>query len=610
MAGPTVVELSRAAVRRLAEVAPTADDALEALGQIDGVGGGPPYTIAIAGDHAARTALLNELAGQPLFDSARHDPAQIVMTLQRGTATSVRARWRDGSVDNLTAEPTPANAQAAKPRRRDPVAAPPPQANPPAIPEPAAIIRRPPWWAVWRWIWLWWRAWRADPGVRAAPARAATVVAPPSAELLDQASRTLALAAQPAVASPPARPHRLRDALRDWPADDALDGLFVEVAGGALPDEVVVIELPARANAKALDAARVDACLVACGDAGFAMTTQLAAALAIVPHLFAVGSAALPPDGGPRVRRLGPTSDVAAALIRIATIERALTVGGYAVATLTAGAAKLDEAIADAEAGFRARIADLEARRIASPDDHTAIALAGLRASIVDHAHRAVQRAADQLGGAIEQWGAAWAVQLRDAGSTDALRATAARLDGESLTALEAAKAEAYRALIDELTSGTQVRYAALVSELDAARAESPPSWLTIDVPIGEPIGGTSLGKVARRLTSLFRSLDALRGDALALLEDRVNALRHRATADVLDTEPRLEPAITATLAIALRAEVKRHGLWLAAELERERLAIDGERAQLAVLAIARDTAASDERELGAALRKLAAELP
>ena len=45
-------------------------------------------------------------------------------------------------------------------------------------------------------------------------------------------------------------------------------------------------------------------------------------------------------------------------------------------------------------------------------------------------------------------------------------------------------------------------------------------------------------------------------------------------------------------------------------ELSRAGIAIDAERAQLAVLAIARDTARSDERELVTAIDALTAELP
>ncbi|HMG52261.1 MAG TPA: hypothetical protein VK601_02240, partial [Kofleriaceae bacterium] len=140
-----------------------------------------------------------------------------------------------------------------------------------------------------------------------------------------------------------------------------------------------------------------------------------------------------------------------------------------------------------------------------------------------------------------------------------------------------------------------------LVSSLDA---------LTAEVEIAELTSSTSLGAVAPRLTSLFRSLDALRGEALAQLEQRTAKLRQVASANLLDTEPRLEPAVTGALAIALRGELERHAVWLDAELARERVAIDAERAQLAVLALIRDTARSDERELVSSLAALTAELP
>jgi len=100
--GPTVIEMARAAVRRIADAAPAAKDALAALDQIERAGVGPPYTVAIAGDHAARTALLNCLAGEHLFDPTRHDPARVMMTLQRGSITALRARRRDGSVEERT----------------------------------------------------------------------------------------------------------------------------------------------------------------------------------------------------------------------------------------------------------------------------------------------------------------------------------------------------------------------------------------------------------------------------------------------------------------------------------------------------------------------------
>jgi hypothetical protein len=758
VAGPGVVELARAAVRRLAEAAPAAGAAREVLHQLERVGAGPPYTVALAGDHAARTALLDHLAGEHLFDPARRDPERVLMTLRRGPMTALRARLRDGSVEDRTLEAPVAGASTdesrtlelprdrattaetptlalprdrattaetptlalprdrattaetstlalprdrattaetstlalprdrattaetstlalprerattaetstlALPRDRATTAEPPTAAGgsarpapeapeapgapdtpdapdaivEPAAVEPTALVRRPPWWAVWRWVLLWLRAWRARRAAQGVAAPVPSDMAPrvvPGASSADalpgaaadarpdaragHADAAAAVRSAPArvarQAAPPVDPRRrFVDALRACFADDTVERLFVEASRGPLPDTVVVIELPSRASASSLEAVGADACVVACGERGFAMTAQLEAVLAVVPHLFAVGTAAVPPGCDPRVRRLGDVAELGPALVRLATIERSLGAGARAISVLSSGCAAIDDAIAAAEAGFRKRIERLEALRITRPDDHTAAALAGVRQAIVEHAHRAIRRALDDLDAAIAQAGAAWSAQLAAAVSTDALRTIAARLDETSPAALDAAQAAVHRALIDDLTEHARAHHRDLVSALGppAASPSAAPPWLTVEVAIGELGAGTSLGAVAPRLSSLFRSLDALRSDALALLAQRIATVRQRASASVLDVEPRLEPAVTGTLAIALRAEVEHHARWLEAELTRERVAIDEERAQLAVLAIARDTAGADERALVSALEALAAELP
>jgi hypothetical protein len=201
---------------------------------------------------------------------------------------------------------------------------------------------------------------------------------------------------------------------------------------------------------------------------------------------------------------------------------------------------------------------------------------------------------------------------VREAPSTAAGRGGAPRLDEESPAALQAAQAEAHRALVDDLTEHARAHYRQLVSELrrDTTRSDAVPSWLTVDVRIGDMTSGTSLGPVAPRLSSLFRSLDALKNDAVAQLDQRIAKLRQLASANLLDTEPRLEPAVTGAVSIALRADVERHSVWLEGELARERFVIDAERAQVAVLGIVRDAARADERQLSSAVASLSSELP
>jgi hypothetical protein len=640
-----VIELARAAVRRLADAGPTADDALAALEQIERVGVGPPYMVALAGDHAARTALLNCLAGEDLFDPARHDPARVVMTLRRGSITMVRARRRDGSVEERALRATPAGgapvdaavvhertaaerpARAAEQRRNPPAPpAPPGSPAPPVLAEtkplagaivpavaaePMLIVPRPPWWAVWRRLLLWLRARRPRPIAQVLPAPAATRIAPPAPKMPPPAPRTIGRA--PARSKHAVEAQRqLADALRACFEDESVERLLVDVHEGPLPEEIVIIELPSRANAIALDAMGADACIVACGEQGFAMTAQLEAMLTIVPHLFAVGATALPAGCDPRVRLLGGFAVAASELTRLATIERALGVGGRAIAVLRSGHAALDAMIASAESGFRARIEQFETLQIPSADDYTAAALARIRQTVFEHTHRLIRHALAQLDSSIERSAAEWSARLREATSIDALRTAAAQLDEESPAVLQAAQASVHRALVDDLTEHALAHYRELVSQLreGTARADAVPSLLTVEISIGDMTSGTSLGTVAPRLTSIFRSLDALRSEALAQLEQRIATLRQRASANMLDIEPRLEPAITGTVASALRADVVRHSTWLEAELARERAAIDVERAPFAVLAMARDAANADERELVAVLDAFTAQLP
>jgi hypothetical protein len=641
--------MARSAVRRLADAAPASAIARDALEVIERVGIGPPYTIAVAGDPAARSELLNLLAGEQLFDPARSDPSRILLTLRRGPVTALRMRRRDGSVEQrklagTASAPLVTDAASLDLAIDVEVEQPPVRAIPRAMrassvftTEPATtlLVRRPPWWAVWRWPVYWWRAWRSRSRVRAllpplAPALEVPAEGPavlpavspdpaPTGTAAPSAPPPVLAAPRRALANTVERPRRtvdvlqpLVDALCSWLADDAVERLFVEVAAGPLPEQVVVIELPPRADPWSLASVAADACLVACGDEGFRMTGQLEAVLAIVPHLFAVGVRGLPLATAPRVRLLGDPGNAAAALIELAQIERQIAVGQRAVAALSAGCAILDRMTSSAESAFRARIDGLEALRIPDADHYTAAALARVRQTIVEHAHRLMQRALAELDGAIERFAADWMARLQGAASTDALRSAAARLDEESPAMLQRAQGEAHRALVEELTEHARAHYRELVSELrrGTTRTDAVPSWLTVEVRIGDMTSGTSLGQVAPRLSSLFRSLDALKTDALAQLEQRIAKLRQVASANLLDTEPRLEPAVTGTVAVALRADVERHGVWLEGELARERIEIDAERAQLTLLALTSDTARADERQITAAIASLSSELP
>ncbi|HEV7558919.1 MAG TPA: hypothetical protein VGO00_25780, partial [Kofleriaceae bacterium] len=234
------------------------------------------------------------------------------------------------------------------------------------------------------------------------------------------------------------------------------------------------------------------------------------------------------------------------------------------------------------------------------------------RPAIVEHAHRSLRRAVKRLDADVGKLAETWSTQLSGASSTDALRTAAAKLDESSPMALQALRTEARRIFLDDLTEYTLAQYVEFVSNLrdGTSRTDPLPSVLVIEVGIGDVTAGTNLGVVAPRLTSMFRSLDALKTATIAQLDQRVDMLRQHATALFLDSEPRVEPAITAAIAIALHGDVERHTAWLEAELAREQTAVDTERAALAGIITVHDGAIADERELAAAVEALERKLP
>jgi hypothetical protein len=82
--------------------------------------------------------------------------------------------------------------------------------------------------------------------------------------------------------------------------------------------------------------------------------------------------------------------------------------------------------------------------------------------------------------------------------------------------------------------------------------------------------------------------------------------LKQVTAADILDSEPRLQQALTDPLVAALRGAVGRHCQRLDQALAAEREAIVQERAVLEPLARARDAAAADHRRLTELMNVLA----
>ncbi|HEV7557870.1 MAG TPA: hypothetical protein VGO00_20530, partial [Kofleriaceae bacterium] len=346
-----LADLARSALRRVGRAEPTAEAARVCFDVIGKIGDGPPYTIAIAGEPAARAALLDHLAGERLFDG-RRDPPRVVMTMQRGAMTKLRARKRDGSVEEQTLAATASGALVVDDSAIVD------EASASAAVETTLSVRRPPWWAVWRWLLLWIRSWRAVPTKPIEQARPAAKPRP----------RTLADPRDAFV-----------DAFRALFSDDAVERIFLDVGGGPLSDKLVIIELPSAADPKVLVTTGVDVCVVAYGDGGLATSPQLEGVLRFVPHVFAVGPKERFAVTDKRVKRLGDAAAVAPALIDIAELERGIAIGVRALAVVADARVTLGALLDRAEAELRARIDGLQARRIPDLDHLVAAELARLR---------------------------------------------------------------------------------------------------------------------------------------------------------------------------------------------------------------------------------------
>src|SRR5439155_3720168 len=128
-------------------------------------------------------ALFDFLAGEPLFDPARRELPRSVLALRRGPTTAFRARRRDGQVVERTLgdperSPSVVEATMSGALIVDEAAivdeasasgsvddgwdiATDPTGERAATPTAAIVDPPPPWWALWRWVARWFRAWRA-----------------------------------------------------------------------------------------------------------------------------------------------------------------------------------------------------------------------------------------------------------------------------------------------------------------------------------------------------------------------------------------------------------------------------------------------------------------
>jgi hypothetical protein len=565
------VDHARVALRRLGEAPPSREAAGAALEELEAAWRKRPFTIGVAGDDAAaRTALLNALCGGLLERDGR-GPGSAPVRVRRGAATRFRAKRRDGTAEEATLPGAPAAPGAPGGERRpddDVVRARIGARETELLRAERAVPRlareTPPWWAFWLWLIRWIVVRRARPKLESWQ-RARAQLAEAQREL------GVAEAAPPApkAEAPDARERffaRLRMLCSATIASRDVQEIALEVAGGPLADDVEVIELTGAA-----------------AQAGVDVTVRAAGAQVELA------------SGESSMRKaLGSPGEAALGLSRLPAEARALGIARRAREVLGAQITRLDEEVMRVEIELRNRIARLENLRMPDAQSFVAAQVARISAQASASITAVLEHAGVHLGSELAERAAQWDAQINAASTPDELKARAARIDEESV-AEHKRIAQETRMLVMGGVGGSAHD---LLVELFAALRQPglpdehavPPRRAPALPPVAmlpslvEPKPSTFAGELSgagQWVAGLFRSIDKRRAELRDKVRQRAERVRGLAEAELRDAEPALRAALLEVCGRELTAGVERRVTWLEAELAKERLAVDAERAAL-----------------------------
>lgn len=566
-----MVDHLRGALRRLGEAAPSRAAAAAALEEIEATWRRRPFTIAVMGEDAsARAALLNACCGGGLAGLEERAPGHALVRVRRGTSTRFRATRRDGTLEAVTlAAPGAQCSQEAVGRA---------QVNRQELAllraeRAAARLARaePPRWAFWRRMFRWLVT-------RRARARLA---------VWQRAKERLAVPGRSSAAEEIVLESRVRFFERlcllgsGMSAGRDVREIELEVAGGPLADDVEVIELTGATPRTEVDlAVRVTA-----------------------SHVEAAGGE------GRMCRRLGPPAEAASGLARLPIEARTLELARHARGVLIDESARLEGILTRTEAALRRRITRLEDLRVSDPESFISAQLARIHPRAAASIPAVLEDIGVHLAAALARRAARWEEQVQTAGTLDELRAAAARIDEEGVAESRWIAEETRQLvmggvtgsahdLLFELFSG--LRHHELPEDLAVpprgvpglppvamlpSLAEPPPSRLADE-----------LGSAGKWLTGLFRSFDARRTELRDKVRRHFERVRAVAASELRATEPALLAALLEAGRRELSAAIERRAAWLTAEIAREQLAGDVERAELRLLAGVLDDARRDAR--------------
>ena len=606
------------------------------------------HVLALLGDGGARSALLNQLVGEPLVNEGRLDLTGTVVSFARGATDDYRVRLTGGAVEQYSRlpqpaeEPDPAVAHLAEIETRLPAAREAvriadltieheveelsaklavaeaeiahARANTEARREAVALVARslpvfhrapPPWWAIWLWLprllLPFWRAARAaytqaSRQLAAGEGRIAALErsAADARAAVDNRKRSVGAEARARLgALELERARALADLAcahnrRHQRFVDALRDLLDMGARGPDVEDLVVF-----VAGRAIPAGLV---LLDVSLRGHAEDRELA-----IRHLLDEADGWLAATTPPAdlvaqldTRRIvalpgGQTLTHALAILRAERVRRVTARTSDAVNAARANLAAREE---QAQRAWRERLDAALALRVPDP---AALAMQQLGRStgrITERAHLAIEHATRELGHELSLVETRWREQIVAARTIDELRAVAARINHEAAEALHEVQHNVRLAL------GGVVGGAVRDLAPDAV-AGLAPRFLALGSrpPVVDGVDATGLD-VPRYLSqsaaapileagwfaSLFRTFEQRRDEAVARLGERFGRIRNTCAAELLDAEPPITALLRSSIEKLCHQATERLAVQAEERIAGEQAAVEEERAELAPL--------------------------
>jgi hypothetical protein len=561
-----------AALRRLGELHPPAD-ADRIAGELEDAWAREPFVAGLVGDLVARTALVNFVCGRTTFDAGQREHGAS-LRIARGDETKFRAVRDDGSSEEH-ALPIEVDGEEAAGRRdrvasaRSVVAERELALDRVAQTLPRALRSRPRWWEIWLWPVRW---------ILGRFRRRALTELQFSSVAAQEATRALVSAEQELEAAEGrVRVVRARfyESLRAVSTGSAVRGVDLWLANGPLPEGVELIE------GKVGSGSECDAMLFVEGE-----------------RLY-LGNAEMQHPS-----KLGTLAESIPTLPRVLATERARGIAEQARAVLAEVVAGADEILDRAEAGFEARIRRLEDMRLHNAAAFQTTELEKIRGQVVSSVHAVIEHTSMHLGSEMQRLAQEWIGAIAGAASPEQLKATVGALEVSSPQVTKRIAEEVRMLAVGGAGGVAHDLYPELVAGLTARglvepRPKAAPELPAIDVLSAfAQSSAAKLGGALQWLTGLFRSFDSRRADVREKAHARIEHLREVATAELLETEPRIHAVVMAVLATQIANAVARQASWLERALAAEHELVARERAVLAPLANVRAVARQDLERL------------